>query len=97
MKILNAFRKLRKFWNRATPVILEIDWTKEVDFWFTKHNRAFIRYQDAMERGDKNAADIAMNQMELYRRRLNAAIPDDVKARNDARRQEELHAALNEL
>ena len=44
----------------------------EKEFWFERANRAFIRCEDAIERGDSKAAAIARKQHSLYRRRYDA-------------------------
>ena len=73
------------------------DWNEEFQFWHKKHNLAFIRSQAAIQSGDDEKWQIASNQMALYFRRMNEAVPKDVKERWEKNRLLEAEAAMNEV
>lgn len=70
------------------------DWREEVRFWSNKFEAAHIRWKDADERGDYEALQNAIDQMQLYLRRRNALIPKHVQEQFDLERAEQKRAAL---
>jgi hypothetical protein len=81
--------------------IKEIDavmeqWQKEFEFWHVKFGRAWTRYQIAAETNDRSKMEIAGKQDKLYKRRMDAVVPTDVRARWDKNREELQKAAIEE-
>jgi len=71
-------------------------WCKEHDFWYTKFIRASIRHEIARESKDQSLMNIAMDQMELYKRRMDAVVPDEVKLERAKQKEQERQEAINE-
>jgi hypothetical protein len=80
-----------------SPAPCSASWKEERSFWFKKADQAFIRYRDAMERGDEEAAQIAVDQYNLCHRRYYAVVvPPEVLEEMKQRRDAEKRAALAE-
>lgn len=71
-------------------------WQQEHTFWFEQGQRAFIRWQDACDRGDKSGAKKFNEQRELYHRRMLAVEPKWFQERCAQRAKQIRAAALAE-
>lgn len=72
-------------------------WIEERTFWFERSNRAFIRFMDAIEREDQEAAKIASQQHSLYKRRFDAVpVPPGWREEQARKLAAERRAALDE-
>lgn len=72
-------------------------WMNERTFWYERASRAHIRFEDAIEREDKRAAEVAVRQFRLYKRRYDAvSVPEDVRKKWKEKDEAERLAALGE-
>lgn len=72
-------------------------WQEEQDFWFTKANRAFIRFNDAYDKGDHEGMEIYRYQHSLYVSRIKALVPDSCRKKWESEKEKEYRAAFEEI